>query len=43
MRIEDEIYFEIHAEELWEMYQDYLTENGLTEAEFSFADFRNEL
>lgn len=43
MSIEDEIYFELHSEELREEYQDYLIENDLSEAEFSFADFRNEL
>ncbi len=39
MSICEEIYFETHEEELRELYEDYLTENGLTEAEFSFSDF----
>ena len=42
MKIEDEIYFETHEEELREMFFDYLTENGLAESEFSFADFLND-
>ena len=42
MKKEDEIYFETHEEELRVMYLDYLEENGLTEAEFSFAEFLKE-
>ena len=42
MSIDEEIYYESHEEELLELYQDYLIENGLTEAEFTLADFRRE-
>lgn len=42
MTVEDEIYYETHEEELLELYRDYLEENGLTENEFSLADFRRE-
>ena len=41
MSIEDEIYFETHEFELLEMYHDYLTENELTEDEFTLSDFRD--
>ena len=42
MSICEEIYFETHEEELRELYEDYLTEYGLTEAEFTLADFKRE-
>jgi len=42
MSICEEIYFETHEEELRELYEDYLTEYGLTEAEYTFADFKRE-
>ena len=42
MSIDEAIYFETHEEELRELYEDYLTENGLTEAEFTLEDFRRE-
>lgn len=42
MSIDEEIYFESHEEELRELYEDYLTENGLTEEDFTIADFRRE-
>ena len=42
MSICEEIYFETHEEELRELYEDYLIENVLTEAEFTLEDFRRE-
>lgn len=42
MSVDDEIYFEAHEEELIELYADFLAESGLTEIEYSLADFRRD-
>lgn len=43
MQLADEIYYEQHPEELEQAYRDFLAEYGLTEDEYPFRDFCNEL
>ena len=43
MSIIDTIYYEQNPEALEQAYRDYLVEYGLDEADFTLADFRNEM
>ena len=43
MSIEDELYYEQNPEALEQTYRDYLAEHGPDEADFTLADFRNEM